>query len=557
MKIVSFSVTNYRSITAAHKINLHNLTVLIGKNNEGKSNLLTALNVAMKAMKKYAILRNPSIRSREYDWSRDFPLQLQGRKSGLESIFRLNFRLEHNEKVEFKSETGIKGNEDIPISIKVGKDNIIKIDVPKRGSSAYNKKSKQISQFISKRISFNYIQAVRTDDMALDELKEVIYSQLQELDENEDYRLAIEKVSSLQQEVLDNIASSLLEPLHVFLPQLRTINIRIKSEDTVSEEACNDIDIVIDDGVPTSISYKGDGIKSLVTLAILKDKRSSKAASIIAIEEPESHLHSGAIHNLIDVIYKISVNNQVIITTHNPLFVQQNHIEANIIVNNRTARQAKSIPEIREILGVLPSDNLRNARHVFVVEGDDDKISLLKILHAKSEKLASAFKSNLLIIKPLGGVGNLSHDLADLKNSMCKYFVLLDYDRAGIESAEKAIAKGLLKEAEIKHTICNGSPQAEFEDCINKDVYFQTILDKFSVNINSSTFNGNEIWSERMKKTFLSQGARWTDEIKQKVKLAVAESIPDDITGVLIEQKSGFLTGVVASLERLLDDNIN
>lgn len=50
MKLVEFSVTNFRSITKAHKINLQDMTVLVGKNNEGKSNLLTALNIAMRAI---------------------------------------------------------------------------------------------------------------------------------------------------------------------------------------------------------------------------------------------------------------------------------------------------------------------------------------------------------------------------------------------------------------------------------------------------------------------------------------------------------------------------
>lgn len=36
MKLVEFSVSNYRSITSAHKIKLQNFTVLVGKNNEGK-----------------------------------------------------------------------------------------------------------------------------------------------------------------------------------------------------------------------------------------------------------------------------------------------------------------------------------------------------------------------------------------------------------------------------------------------------------------------------------------------------------------------------------------
>lgn len=50
MKLISFSITNYRSITTAHKIEISNLTVLVGKNNEGKSNILNALNTAMMTL---------------------------------------------------------------------------------------------------------------------------------------------------------------------------------------------------------------------------------------------------------------------------------------------------------------------------------------------------------------------------------------------------------------------------------------------------------------------------------------------------------------------------
>lgn len=47
MELVNFSVTNFRSITKAHKVSVSDTTVLIGRNNEGKSNLLRALDVAM------------------------------------------------------------------------------------------------------------------------------------------------------------------------------------------------------------------------------------------------------------------------------------------------------------------------------------------------------------------------------------------------------------------------------------------------------------------------------------------------------------------------------
>lgn len=57
MKLVSFSVTDYRSITTAYKIKMSDMMVLVGRNNEGKSNILGALSLAMEIMQMYA--RNP------------------------------------------------------------------------------------------------------------------------------------------------------------------------------------------------------------------------------------------------------------------------------------------------------------------------------------------------------------------------------------------------------------------------------------------------------------------------------------------------------------------
>lgn len=565
MKLVEFSVTNYRSVTTAHKIPMKNLTVLVGKNNEGKSNILSALSVAMRAVmlhgKGSAIIRHMTGTrfGIDYKWKRDFPIQFQSRKSGFESIFRLNFRLEDSELEEFHTLTGINGNEDIPISVTIGKDNSPKVEVPKRGrhSSVYKQKSAIITQFISERISFNYIQAVRTEGMAINALRDAIYSRLSALRDNPEYMDAQKRVIDFEQGVLDEMSSQLIEPLQDFLPSVQNVIIKRNSENLFYRYGSNEIDVIINDGVATSISNKGDGIKSLVALAILKHKRTTEGASVIAIEEPESHLHSGAIHSLVEVIHKISDNNQVIITTHNPLFVQQNDIESNILVDNGTARAAKSIAEIRNVLGVLPSDNLRNARFVLVVEGEDDMIALSKILPCYSEAVGTALKNNTVVIKPLGGAGNLSHDLFDLKHCMCKYVILLDNDSAGIEAAEKAIDKGLATEADIKYTTCPGSPQAEFEDCLKPSVYKDVVLQKYGVNIDCSEFRNNEKWSTRMKQAFLSQGSRWTDAIEKKVKLSVAQSIPDsigNIDDVVISQKSGFISGLAAALERMISE---
>ena len=551
MRLVDFSVTNFRSITKAHKISLHNLTVLVGRNNEGKSNLLNGLNVAMQTMILHA--KQSRSRSQLYNWERDFPVQFQERKSGLESIFRLNFRLNHDENNEFTRVTGIRSNEDIPIEIKYGRDNIPKIRVPKKGSSSFTNKSKQVTAFICEGISFNYIQAVRTENMAMDVIQQLLFEELAELEDNTDYQTAMQTIKQLQKGVYDDISNRILAPLQEFLPQLTSVEIVERSNRYPMRRLYGDLDIMLDDGTPTSISYKGDGIKSLVSLAILKNMRPTGRASIIAIEEPESHLHPDAIHSLVDVINGVSENHQVVITTHNPLFVQRNAVSENVIVNEGTAKPAKSIKEIRDILGVLPEDNLINASHVLVVEGEDDKIALTKILKSLSTTLKDALNKNSFVIQPLSGASNLNYELNRLRSYVCKYFVFLDNDDAGISAGNKAIEKGLLTLADVKYTICNGSPKAEFEDCLKRDFYVEQIKQKFSVDLSLGTFKGNKKWSDNVKAIFLSQGQQWTDTIEKKVKMIVAESIPEENAEVVLnEHKRSSIDALVNALEAML-----
>ena len=102
MRLVNFSVSNFRSITAAHKVPISDTTILIGRNNEGKSNVLKALSFAMNALLEHAARERRSKLGRRatygrddgnYVWERDFPIALQGKRGARQSIFRLEFEL--------------------------------------------------------------------------------------------------------------------------------------------------------------------------------------------------------------------------------------------------------------------------------------------------------------------------------------------------------------------------------------------------------------------------------------------------------------------------------
>lgn len=103
MKLSDFSVVNYRSITAARKIKTNNMTVFIGKNNEGKSNIFRALTLAMDIMKIYSkdprplqIAVLPYLKN-HYLWEKDYPISLQEKNPNGWSSIDLNFELDEQD----------------------------------------------------------------------------------------------------------------------------------------------------------------------------------------------------------------------------------------------------------------------------------------------------------------------------------------------------------------------------------------------------------------------------------------------------------------------------
>lgn len=554
MKLILFSVTNYRSVTKAHKIEIKDKTVLVGKNNEGKSNILKALNLSMEILIKHS-RPSPFIKI-PYNWQVDFPIQLQSRKSGLQSIFRLQFELNESELVEFTDKIGSKLNGIIEIEIKIDRESKFEITVPKKGknATALTTKSSKIANFISQRIGFNYIPTIRTENHVIRIIQESLDQELATLEHDEDYIKSMKKIADLQQELLDSIAERIKDPLTEFLPSIKNIRIYILEENRRMALRKN-VDVIVDDGAPTSIQYKGDGVKSLAALAMLKNKKNIKAASIIAIEEPESHLHPSAIHQLNEVINALSESNQVILTTHNPLFIARDNIKSNIVVDKGKAIPAKGIKEIRDVLGIKASDNLINASYVLVVEGEDDRISLNALLPGMSEHIGKALKNNILKIEEVGGAGNLAYKLSSLRNTLCTYHVLLDHDNAGIKAYESAEKSGLLAMKNTTFTICNGMTESEFEDCLNPDYYKSILNDEYGINLSVSEFKNKNKWSDRLKQVYLSQGKIWNENVEKRVKFSIANCINPDHDKALCKYKRTSIDALVKALEVMVKVN--
>ena len=229
------------------------------------------------------------------------------------------------------------------------------------------------------------------------------------------------------------------------------------------------ITIEVDDGDNTSLDRKGDGVKSLVALALMRhasDAVGGEATSIVAVEEPEAHLHPQAIHELREVLVGLSDKNQIILTSHSPLFVNPAKIESTIVVRESKAAPAKNIAEVREVLGVRLSDNLQSARLVAVVEGEDDEIILRAIIENRYPELKQALKSNDLVFDPLGGASNLSYKVRTYRSSATLIQCFLDDDDAGRKGTTKALHDSVIRQADYNLMIVVGQKEAELEDLL-------------------------------------------------------------------------------------------
>lgn len=563
MKLVSFSITNFRSITKAHKLPISNSTILIGKNNEGKSNILNALAIAMELIRMHGYgalppLRRPQRYRRRglYEWERDFPIQLQTNSSPGASIFRLEFELNDAEIEEFKKEIKSNLNGTLPIEIHIGTSQNPEFLVIKkgRGSKTLQKKSQIISQFIGQRIDFTYIPAVRTSDAAVKVVEEMLSDELSVLEENKEYIKALEKITELQQPILDKISEKITVLLQQFIPQIKEVKVRVSDEERYKalRRSC---EVIIDDGTATSIERKGDGVKSLAAISLLRGQKQTNRASVLALEEPESHLHPSAIHRLKDVIYELSLDHQVVVSTHSPLFVDRKEISSNILIDSNKAKPAEHIQEIRDLLGVKASDNLTHAKLALIVEGEDDKESLSAIFANCSQILKNALNNGTLVVEPLYGAGNLSYKISVYQSVVCDSHVLVDNDVAGREAIEKAEEEGILKVADYHYVVCNGMGESEFEDCLNSSIYSEAINREYGVDINGKSFRNNSSkWSQRMKETFLSQGKRWTQRIEKQLKNTVSQCVKTYVERSLNEHKRSSIDALVSSLESKLTE---
>ncbi|MFF8727255.1 ATP-dependent endonuclease [Streptomyces sp. NPDC015171] len=550
------------------------MTVVVGPNNEGKSNLLRAFALGGRILERIPISTSgefmESSRSRLtdfYNWYDDYPKSLQGEPDGVTTI---DYWLAGEESSTSTENDGLdhtrfykpptwRGELQIRVTLQ-GRRGSVKVQ---SGSPSAALDGLAMRRLFQRYIQVEYIAAARTADDATRVIRDLVARDFQRVLRRAEYRDLTLRLTEALSRSLEPVSEALSSTMKSFLPEVESARIEFSPDDFLSG-IVDTLRVMVDDGVETDLRDKGHGMQSLAALSAARtptrtiSKRQGEA-TVLVIEEPEAHLHPKAVHGLRQVVNDIAATgggrSQVIVSTHSPLLVDRFHISKNVIVHANEARPAKTLSELREVLGVRASDNLASANVVLVVEGENDCLALSSLIAEHRPSLARHLSSGSLAIEQVRGVSNLLPKLDGLRQQLCKYHVFLDHDQAGREAGSRAKEAGLLAVHEETYATVRSMKESEFEDLIPVNLYKAKVEGFFGVSLDVDEFKkGRAKWSTRLDGTFRRQGKIFDREAELNAKGIVARAIAANPKGAFHSQQATSLDSLFCALEKSLND---
>lgn len=566
MRLQSVSIKNYRSISNATNLPISDLTTFVGANNEGKSNILRSIALSLSILSKGR--SRPSSRARssryyygegnsslDYKWIRDFPVALQAKSPDGRSEFILEFELNEEDFKDFKTIVGSNLQTNLRIKLSLGREEAkFEVMLKGKGKQFLTDRLPKIANFLAAKIQIQYIPAIRTDELAREAVDSLLNSELGRLEERIDYIELVDQIAALQQPILEELSKQISKTIKRFIPDVKSV--RIETDSRIRSALRNAFSVHVNDGVDTELGLKGDGIKSLTAISLLRHVSQDalgKKFLVLAIEEPESHLHPQAVHKLREVLHEISAHHQVILTTHSPILVNRHSSKSNILVQDGNAECAKDFEVIRESLGVQLSDNLVSAKLILLVEGITDRDVLKAWLPSLSKIVDAALKRGDLIIQSLNGAGKLGYRLGIYQSLICNTHVYMDNDVPGRAAITNAKEKLLITDKEYNLTAVHSMKNSEFEDLIAPSSYLPKLNAEFGIDLKENDFkNIGRKWSDKMSSLFPNKTKIWDESTEKKVKILVArEAIRAGISSLMPSAEDGLQVLVLAIEKRL------
>lgn len=366
MKISNVEIANFRALERV-AVPLQQFSVLLGENDVGKSSFLYAI-------EKFFLNKKLTDPKDWYQRNTDNPIRITITFTDLPDNDALN---------------RIKRNDGSAVISKIyAFDSAPETNATLDDQSAIPVPKPVIAQFFSQE-SFHFIPVRR--DLAVQFsmnktalLGKLLRTKMKNAIEDAGANQPLEAVQQVLRDAIDepreSMQSFLREQLNNDTVLLGFDDLQIDPTEGVSFTVTLSDDRV--DAV--EIQDRGAGTQNNLIIALFRiiAKSNLEGQFIFAMEEPENSLHPKAQRQLLSVIQEISEKNQVIVTTHSPVFIDRSRFESNILLTRRLAGNTvakifapSDLPTIRTDLGIRASDALLKGggNCAILVEGNTEE----------------------------------------------------------------------------------------------------------------------------------------------------------------------------------------
>lgn len=208
---------------------------------------------------------------------------------------------------------------------------------------------------------------------------------------------------------LTTVETRITQLLKKLMPSVERVSMAI-TIDEMKDIFSGGVSLTVDDGVDTDVLAKGHGLQRCIVFTLLQtliisernqlfttvDEANDNAGRIIlAIEEPELYIHPQLSKLFYDVMKEFSKTDQIIYSTHSPLFIDAFEYDKLAIVKKTSVIDGTKVrtcdPQAfdglteRKIFQGLTKFNpaineMFFARKVLLVEGPEDQIAITAVL---------------------------------------------------------------------------------------------------------------------------------------------------------------------------------
>jgi len=207
--------------------------------------------------------------------------------------------------------------------------------------------------------------------------------------------------------------------------------------------------------------------------------------AVLLLDNPGSLLHASGQRDLLETLYELAENNQIIISTHSPFLIDKNRLDIIRILEKKINRIGTKVKEkfwesdrdalepIRAAIGARVSDSLFGSKNNILLEGYSDRIIIESISKYMSKRNHTSLDLSKILINCACGADKILWLASFIKAEKYDSYIILDNDNKGRDVKRELLESGLeLNENDI--LLLNEID----EDYIGKDMEIECMFDE-------------------------------------------------------------------------------